>query len=78
MDYAREIKWRVQMLVLTRRSQSGEQSTICIGQGIEITVLEVRGDQVRLGVDAPRSVSVHRTEIWLQLEVEALAAGELN
>ena len=66
------------MLVLTRRSENGDQSTICIGQGIEVTVLEVRGDQVRLGVDAPRSVSVHRTEIWLQLEEEALAAGELN
>ena len=66
------------MLVLTRRSENGDQSTICIGHDTEVTVLEVRGDQVRLGVDAPRSVSVHRTEIWLQLEEEALAAGELN
>ncbi len=47
------------MLILSRRT--GE--TICIGDGIDITVLEVKGNQVRLGITAPKEVSVHREEI---------------
>lgn len=58
------------MLVLTRRV--GE--TIVIGDDIVVTVLEVRGDQVRIGVRAPRSVQVHREEVLRQLEVENAAA----
>lgn len=52
------------MLVLTRRSQQ----SIVIGKDIVITVLEVRGDQVRIGVSAPRDVDVHREEVFLELE----------
>ena len=58
------------MLVLTRRPEMGAQSKIIIGHDIELTVVEVRGDQVRLGVTAPKDVSVHRKEIWLQLQAE--------
>jgi len=47
------------MLILTRRP--GE--TIKIGEGIEITVIQVKGNQVRLGVTAPREVQVDREEI---------------
>ena len=47
------------MLILTRRS--GE--TICIGQNIRVTVLGVKGNMVRIGVDAPPDVGVHREEI---------------
>jgi len=47
------------MLILSRRT--GE--TICIGDGIDITVLEVKGNQVRLGITAPKEVPVHREEI---------------
>ena len=47
------------MLILSRRT--GE--TICIGDNIEITVLEVKGNQVRLGITAPKEVPVHREEI---------------
>jgi carbon storage regulator len=47
------------MLILTRRS--GE--TICIGKNIRVTVLGVKGNQVRLGIDAPPDVGVHREEI---------------
>ena len=47
------------MLVLTRRSEQ----RIVIGDDIVITVLEVKGDTVRLGIDAPRSVRVHREEV---------------
>jgi carbon storage regulator len=52
------------MLVLTRRANQ----SIVIGQDVIVTVLEIRGDQVRLGITAPRSVTVHREEVWLQLE----------
>lgn len=58
------------MLVLTRRI--GE--TIVIGDDVVVTVLEVRGDQVRIGIRAPRSVQVHREEVLRQLEVENAAA----
>ncbi len=52
------------MLVLTRRV--GE--AIVIGNGMVVRVLEVRGDQVRIGVDAPRSVPVHREEVYREVE----------
>ncbi len=52
------------MLVLSRRV--GE--SIVIGDDVTVTVLEVRGDVVRVGIDAPRSVSVHRQELLVELE----------
>jgi len=52
------------MLVLSRRI--GE--TITIGDDVRITVLEVRSDGVRIGIDAPRSIAVHRAEVLQQLE----------
>jgi carbon storage regulator len=48
------------VLVLTRK----RNQSIIIGDEVEITVLEVRGDQVRLGINAPRRVSVHRREVY--------------
>jgi len=51
------------MLVLSRRA--GE--SIVIGGEIVITLLEVRGDQARIGIEAPRSVSVHRQEVHDEL-----------
>ena len=60
------------MLVLTRRLNQ----SIKIGDDIEITVIEVRGDQVRLGVAAPRDVSVHRKEVYLQIQQENRAAAQ--
>lgn len=51
------------MLVLTRRVNE----SIMIGHEIVVTVLEVRGDQVRLGIEAPRSVDVHREEVFTAL-----------
>ncbi len=65
------------MLVLTR---SANQS-IMIGDDIVVTVLEVRGDHVRLGIRAPKSVAVHREEVLAQLEAanrEAAASGHAN
>jgi carbon storage regulator len=58
------------MLVLTRRP--GE--SIVIGNDVVVTVLEVRNDQVRIGIDAPRSVQVHREEVYRQLRQENAAA----
>jgi carbon storage regulator len=52
------------VLILTRRL--GEN--IVIGDDIVISVMEVRGDAVRLGIQAPRSVSVHREEVYLELQ----------
>lgn len=51
------------MLILTRRV--GEN--VVIGDDIVISIVEVRGDAVRIGIQAPRSVSVHREEVWLEL-----------
>jgi carbon storage regulator len=58
------------MLVLTRKS--GE--SIVIGNDVVVTVLEVRSDQVRIGIAAPRSVQVHREEVYRQVERENAAA----
>ena len=52
------------MLVLSRRA--GE--SVVLGDDITVTVLEVRGDVVRIGIDAPRSLKVHRSELLEQLE----------
>lgn len=58
------------MLVLTRRANQ----SIMIGQDVVITVLEIRGDQVRLGIRAPRSVEVHREEVFLEVTRSARPA----
>ena len=61
------------MLILTRRI--GE--TVVIGDDVNITVLGVKGNQVRLGVNAPKSVSVHREEIYQRIQFEKQAkSGE--
>lgn len=54
------------MLILTRRI--GE--TLMVGDDITITVLGVKGNQVRLGVNAPRDVAVHREEIYQRIQNE--------
>lgn len=48
------------MLVLSRQ----RDETIIIGDSIKITIVEVRGDKVRIGIEAPRDVSVHREEVY--------------
>lgn len=54
------------MLVLTRKPDQ----SIMVGNEIEITVLEVRGEQVRLGIRAPRTIAVHRKEVFEQIRLE--------
>ena len=59
------------MLVLTRRANQ----SIKIGDAITVTVLEIRGDQVRIGIDAPRAVPVHREEVYAELQRENVRAA---
>jgi carbon storage regulator len=54
------------MLVLTRRLKEAIQ----IGDDIEITVLAISGDQVKLGINAPKHVEIHRKEIYLAIQKE--------
>ena len=58
------------MLILTRRT--GE--SIVIGDNVVITIVESGRDQVRVGIDAPRSVSVHRQEVYAEISKENEAA----
>jgi len=60
------------MLVLSRR----KDETIMIGDDVEITVVDIKGDTVRLGINAPRSVSVHRKEIYEAIQAENIAAAQ--
>jgi carbon storage regulator len=64
------------MLVLTRRSNQ----SIMIGDDIEVSVLSVMGDKVRLGIDAPANIPVFRTEIYLEIQSQEdekeIAKGE--
>ena len=57
------------MLILTRRI--GE--TLMVGDDVTITVLGVKGNQVRIGVNAPKDVAVHREEIYQRIQKEKLA-----
>lgn len=59
------------MLILTRRV--GE--TIMVGDDVTITVLGVKGNQVRVGINAPKSVAVHREEIYERIKRERVLAG---
>lgn len=59
------------MLVLSRR----QNQSIVIGSNIVVRVIEIRGDHVRLGIDAPRSITVHREEVAREIAAANLAAA---
>lgn len=60
------------MLVLSRR----REESIIIGDDVKITIVDVRGDKVKLGIDAPRSISVHREEIYDIIQEEKKREAE--
>lgn len=70
------------MLALTRK----KQEAIMIDGGIEIRVLDIQGDKVKLGISAPKSVGIHREEIYMQIKNaneeavsdEGISLNELN
>lgn len=60
------------MLILTRRV--GE--TLMIGDEVTVTVLGVKGNQVRIGINAPKEVAVHREEIYMRIQQEKNAGNQ--
>ena len=58
------------MLVLSRK----KDESIIINDQIRVTIVEIRGDKVRLGIDAPKDVSVHRREVYEAIQAQAHAA----
>ena len=62
------------MLALTRKK--GE--ALVINNNIEITVLEIRGDQIKIGISAPKDVPVYRKEVYLQIQQEHQAALSID
>ncbi|QFT90645.1 hypothetical protein FIU87_18535 [Bacillus sp. THAF10] len=59
------------MLVLTRKTDEA----IKIGDDIEITVLGISGDQIKLGISAPKQIEIHRKEVYLSIQEENNAAA---
>jgi carbon storage regulator len=62
------------MLVLSRQ----RDESIIIGDNIVVTVVDVRGDKVRLGIEAPREVSVHRREVYEAIQRENQQAAQIR
>ncbi|MFJ7366205.1 carbon storage regulator CsrA [Peribacillus frigoritolerans] len=60
------------MLVLTRKPNEA----IMIGDDIEITILSIEGDQIKLGINAPKNVDIHRKEIYLAIQQENRKASK--
>ncbi|MCD7824812.1 MAG: carbon storage regulator CsrA [Clostridiaceae bacterium] len=60
------------MLALARKTNQ----SIMIGNDIEITLLEIKGDQVKIGISAPKSVPIYRKEIYAQIQEENKSAGQ--
>ena len=60
------------MLALDRKTNQ----SIMIGNDIEITLLEIKGDQVKIGINAPKSVPIYRKEIYVQIQDENKKASE--
>ena len=68
---SRQQRKEINMLILTRRVRE----TVMVGDEITVTILQVHSNQVRLGFNAPRSVAVHREEIYERIEQQAQNGG---
>lgn len=62
------------MLALSRK----KEEAIVIDNDIEITILEVKGDQVKLGISAPKSVPIYRKEVYLQIQAANQEAADVQ
>ena len=62
------------MLILTRKS--GEKITV--GDDVVVSVLEIRGSQVKLGIEAPKGIAVHRGEVYKKIQEENLLAAGVD
>ena len=60
--------------MLTRK----RNESIVVGDNIEITVVDIQGDQVRIGINAPKSVSIHRKEVYLEIQSENKKAADVK
>lgn len=62
------------MLILTRRSGEG----IRIGDEIKVQILEIKGNQVRIGIEAPQDIQVHRDEVYERIKSENITAASVT
>ena len=62
------------MLALTRKK--GE--SLVVNNNIEITVLEIRGDQIKIGIQAPKEVPIYRKEVYVQIQMENEEATDID
>lgn len=62
------------MLILTRRISE----SVIIGDDVKVTVLGVNGNQIRIGIEAPKDVSIHREEIYERIQKEKLVQSQSN
>ncbi len=62
------------MLILSRK----KEQSIMIGNDIEIVVIDIQGDQVKLGINAPKNVAIHRKEVFLEIQEENRKAATVK
>lgn len=62
------------MLVLRRK----QNESIMIGDDIEITIMGIEGDQIKLGIDAPKNIEIHRKEIYIDIKEQNNAAASVD
>lgn len=65
------------MLALSRK----KQEALIINNNIEVTILDIKGDQVKIGISAPKDVSIYRKEVYLQIQEsnkEAMSGNDFN